>query len=106
MRVEEGSPGWYADPRGQSTYRFWDGEQWTDLVASNLEEVGDMNRSGRAMPSPHWKPVTPLPPKKDWFDQLLPWLVADEKTGHTPLGIALWLIAWVALTIFLCSGGC
>jgi hypothetical protein len=66
------------------------------MVAADLQEVGEINRSGAATPSSHWKPVNPSPPpKKDWFDALLPWLVTDERTGHTPLGTALWLAAWV-----------
>jgi hypothetical protein len=25
--------GWYADPTGRATHRYWDGERWTDHVA-------------------------------------------------------------------------
>ncbi len=33
--------GWYYDPAFRFTQRFWDGETWTDRVASGTTELND-----------------------------------------------------------------
>ena len=106
MAVEPAVPGWYADPRGTSRYRYWDGQEWTGQVAASLNEVVAINRGKPPTPAPGCSPPAQPSEKQDWFDKLLPWLVEDEETGKTPLGQLLFFLAWVALTIFLLSGGC
>lgn len=29
-------PGWYPDPQGSGSYRFWDGSRWTDALSSAI----------------------------------------------------------------------
>lgn len=106
MAVEPAVPGWYADPRGESRYRYWNGEAWTGLAAASLWEVQRINEAQAVTPSPEWARSSPRRKQGDWFDALLPWLVADEETGKTPAGQLLFFVCWVALTIFLLSGGC
>jgi len=102
-------PGWYPDRMGRARYRYWDGEAWTDLLANDKQEirrlVGSEPAKVFASSAPDRSKAS-QPPKQDWFDQLLPWLVADEETGKTPLGQLLFFVSWIALTIFLMSGGC
>ena len=105
-RKEVKVPGWYADPSGEGMYRYWNGEAWTGLVAANLREVKLANVGKEAEPSPNWNSGSRKPKKPDVLDSLLPWVIADEKTGKTPLGQLLFFIAWVALTVFLLNGGC
>ena len=30
------APGWYPDPQGTASYRFWDGTRWTDALSSAI----------------------------------------------------------------------
>jgi len=30
------TPGWYPDPSGSATYRYWDGARWTDALSSAI----------------------------------------------------------------------
>ena len=30
------APGWYPDPQGTGTYRWWDGTRWTDALSSAI----------------------------------------------------------------------
>lgn len=43
-------PGWYADPKGLPTLRWWDGRQWTSSIspmpAQLLTQVQPPRRSG------------------------------------------------------------
>ncbi|MCG3775153.1 MAG: hypothetical protein JW395_1982 [Nitrospira sp.] len=42
MKKRESAPaGWYYDPAFRFTQRFWDGETWTDRVASGTTELND-----------------------------------------------------------------
>jgi len=35
-----GAPGWYPDPGGSGSYRYWDGQRWTDAVSSAIPPAG------------------------------------------------------------------
>lgn len=35
------APGWYVDPTERHFLRYWDGQQWTDQVASGGHESTD-----------------------------------------------------------------
>jgi uncharacterized protein YxjI len=37
MSSQTPAPGWYADPTGQSSHRWWDGQQWTDHVSAGVQ---------------------------------------------------------------------
>jgi uncharacterized protein YxjI len=39
MSSQAPAPGWYADPTGQHTHRWWDGQQWTDNVNSGDQQA-------------------------------------------------------------------
>lgn len=106
MAIKPSAPGWYADPQGESRYRYWDGQAWTGRVAANVREVRFLNEGRTVEPSTTWTPAYPPPKEEDWFDKLLPWLVEDEETGKTPAGQLLFFVSWIALTVFLLSGGC
>ena len=42
MKKRDSAPaGWYYDPAFRFTQRFWDGETWTDRVASGTTELND-----------------------------------------------------------------
>lgn len=47
-------PGWYSDPAGLFTYRYWDGSRWTSHVSSNGDTATD--------PSPLPPEVAEVPP--------------------------------------------
>ena len=36
MNAPPATPGWYADPQGTGSYRWWDGTRWTDAVSSAI----------------------------------------------------------------------
>jgi uncharacterized Tic20 family protein len=38
-----GAPGWYPDPAGSGSYRYWDGRRWTDAVSSAIPPAGPDN---------------------------------------------------------------
>jgi len=39
------APGWYPDPGGGGSHRYWDGTRWTDAVSSAIPPAGpDINR--------------------------------------------------------------
>jgi uncharacterized protein len=35
-----GEPGWYPDPAGPGSYRYWDGRRWIDAVSSAIPPAG------------------------------------------------------------------
>jgi uncharacterized Tic20 family protein len=37
------APGWYPDPAGSGSYRYWDGTRWTDAVSSAIPPAGPLN---------------------------------------------------------------
>lgn len=37
------APGWYPDPRGSSSHRYWDGTRWTDALSSAIPPAGPHN---------------------------------------------------------------
>jgi uncharacterized Tic20 family protein len=39
-RPPAGAPGWYPDPAGSGSYRYWDGSRWTDAVSSAIPPAG------------------------------------------------------------------
>jgi uncharacterized protein len=38
-----GAPGWYPDPAGSGSYRYWDGTRWTDALSSAIPPAGPLN---------------------------------------------------------------
>jgi uncharacterized Tic20 family protein len=34
------APGWYADPSGSGSHRYWDGSRWTDALSSAIPPAG------------------------------------------------------------------
>ena len=37
------APGWYADPGGSGSHRYWDGNRWTDAVSSAIPPAAPTN---------------------------------------------------------------
>jgi uncharacterized Tic20 family protein len=37
------APGWYRDPGGSGSYRYWDGTRWTDALSSAIPPAGPQN---------------------------------------------------------------
>ena len=37
------APGWYADPGGSGSHRYWDGTRWTDAVSSAIPPAAPTN---------------------------------------------------------------
>lgn len=37
------APGWYADPAGSGSMRYWDGARWTDALSSAVPPAGPHN---------------------------------------------------------------
>lgn len=37
------APGWYPDPSGSGSHRYWDGTRWTDAVSSAIPPAGPHN---------------------------------------------------------------
>ena len=37
------APGWYADPGGSGSHRYWDGGRWTDAVSSAIPPASPHN---------------------------------------------------------------
>ncbi len=38
------APGWYPDPAGSASHRYWDGTRWTDALSSAIPPAGPQNR--------------------------------------------------------------
>ncbi|HWI09209.1 MAG TPA: DUF4870 domain-containing protein [Solirubrobacteraceae bacterium] len=36
-------PGWYPDPGGSGSHRYWDGTRWTDALSSAIPPAGPQN---------------------------------------------------------------
>jgi uncharacterized Tic20 family protein len=39
-RPPAGAPGWYPDPGGSGSHRYWDGRRWTDALSSAIPPAG------------------------------------------------------------------
>jgi len=37
------APGWYPDPGGSASHRYWDGTRWTDALSSAIPPAGPHN---------------------------------------------------------------
>jgi uncharacterized protein len=37
------APGWYPDPSGSGSHRYWDGTRWTDALSSAIPPAGPHN---------------------------------------------------------------
>ncbi len=37
------APGWYRDPGGSASHRYWDGTRWTDALSSAIPPAGPQN---------------------------------------------------------------
>jgi uncharacterized protein len=37
------APGWYPDPGGSASHRYWDGSRWTDALSSAIPPAGPHN---------------------------------------------------------------
>jgi uncharacterized Tic20 family protein len=37
------TPGWYPDPGGSGSHRYWDGTRWTDALSSAIPPAGPLN---------------------------------------------------------------
>jgi uncharacterized Tic20 family protein len=37
------APGWYPDPGGSGSHRYWDGNRWTDALSSAIPPAGPEN---------------------------------------------------------------
>ena len=69
-------PGWYADPKGQANFRFYDGRKWTNSVAAEMpgevrEDDGPVE--GGLLGLLDHQPInTPLEPEKPFQPQAAP----------------------------------
>jgi Protein of unknown function (DUF2510) len=54
-------PGWYPDPGGANTQRYFDGTKWTDQLAPFNPPSGP-----GPLPPPKWQPKRPGPAKSPW----------------------------------------
>ncbi|MGI9603244.1 MAG: DUF2510 domain-containing protein [Acidimicrobiales bacterium] len=88
-------PGWYPDPEGSGSLRWWDGRQWTSafqpVVAAPPPAPADYLGSGR------FRPVG------DWFSQIFSMLI--DRAGHlftlaaitlVPATVAAYCCLWQA----------
>lgn len=100
--------GWYTDPAGQNTHRYWDGTAWTDHVADNgVTSTSPLPDASRAIPpAPATREQVPPPPtvlvtqssKSGGFGALLAaivvliavvalvyvfWIAGDDDTAQT-----------------------
>ena len=69
--------GWYPDPLGGSSVRYFDGSQWTAQIRSSEENRPLARKKSGRFPRPHWRKMT-------WV--LVIWSVI----------FAIWIIAGIA----------
>jgi hypothetical protein len=69
--------GWYPDPLGGSSVRYFDGSQWTGQIRSSEENMQLAREKSGRFPRPHWRKMT-------WV--LVIWSVI----------FAIWIIAGIA----------
>jgi hypothetical protein len=73
--------GWYTDPQGRHTHRYWDGTEWTDNVADNgvtsTSPLSDANRTIPPAPESH----EPMPPP--------PAVSVTQSSGSSAFGVIL-----------------
>ncbi len=94
--------GWYADPTTQYSYRYWNGQQWTNQVSSGGATVTDPHSLGddvaKAPPAPGTAAPTPPQPQPVTTVQV------TQKRGSafgTIIGVVLAIIAIVVLIAVL-----
>lgn len=94
--------GWYTDPTTQYSYRYWNGQQWTNQVSSGGTTATDPNPMGddvaKAPPAPgSAAPTAPQP-------QPATTVQVTQKRGSafgTIIGVVLAIIAIVVLIAVL-----
>ena len=94
--------GWYSDPTAQYSYRYWNGQQWTNQVNSGGATVTDPHPMGddiaKAPPAPGTAAPTPPQPQPTTTGQV------TQKRGSafgTIIGVVLAIIAIVVLIAVL-----
>jgi hypothetical protein len=94
--------GWYTDPTGQYSYRYWTGAQWSNQVSSGGSTGTDpnpMNPDAVAAP-PAPGTAAPPPPQQ----QPAPTIQVTQKRGSafgTIIGVVLAIVAIVVLIAIL-----
>jgi hypothetical protein len=61
---------WYPDPLGRGEYRYWDGERWTQWVATGGTTRPDTFDLPTEMPAPTLLATTVAPPPPQWAQPL------------------------------------
>lgn len=94
--------GWYTDPTNQYSYRYWNGQQWTNQVSSGGSTATDPNMMGATVASTPPAPGTaaPMPPQP----QPTTTVQVTQKRGSafgTIIGVVLAIIAIVVLIAVL-----
>lgn len=94
--------GWYTDPTTQYSYRYWNGQQWTNQVSSGGSTATDPNPMGddiaKAPPAPGTAAPTAPQPQPATTVQV------TQKRGSafgTIIGVVLAIIAIVVLIAVL-----
>jgi hypothetical protein len=94
--------GWYTDPTGRYTYRYWNGTQWTTEVSSGGSALTDPNGMETNMvntpPAPGTAAPTPPPSSTQ------PNVQVTQKSGGgfgTMVGVILGIIAVIVLILVL-----
>ena len=94
--------GWYTDPTTAYSYRYWNGQQWTNQVSSGGSTATDPNQMGPDVASAPPAPGTaaPVPPQP----QPTTTVQVTQKRGSafgTISGVVLAIIAIIVLIAVL-----
>ena len=98
--------GWYQDPTGVSTFRYWDGRLWTNQISGDGRTATDPNPMdlGIAGTPPAPGTAAPMPPTTP--PQATVQVVQKSNSAFgTVLGVLIAVILIAILIIFLVNQG-